>query len=316
MTDKPRDWSEKDLRRMIIDQRRFLWRPDTIDRIALSLNLKQGMTAVDAGCGLGYLGWTFWRHFGRGGTYIGLDCSGKLLAEALGLAEEWSEGGAARFACASACSLPLPDGYSDLTMCQTLLMHLSDPEEALAEMVRVTRPGGAVMCMEPDNVSAGLAIPYSSVPGRSVEDQLYWAGINLIFADGARKLGRGDSGIGKRVPRMMARAGLTGIDVRANDTALFLQPPYETEQQRYRLEKLREGLEEKDEENERRRWDESRECFIAGGGSRSAFYRMKTRWMAERDSRTHMILEQIASGSYFHGQSPASFYCITGFVPE
>ena len=315
MTDKPRDWSEKDLRRMIIDQRRFLWRPDTIDRIALSLNLKRGMTAVDAGCGLGYLGWTFWRHFGEGGTYIGLDCSEKLLVEAIGLAEEWGEGGTVRFARASACSLPLPDGCSDLTMCQTLLMHLPEPEEALAEMVRITKPGGAVMCMEPDNVSARLAIPYSSVPDRSVEDHLYWARINLIFADGARKLGRGDSGIGKKVPRMMAMAGLTGIDVRVNDTAFFVQPPYETEQQRYGLEKLREGLEEKDEENERRSWRESRECFLAGGGSRSAFYRMKTRAEAERDSGNRMILEQMASGTYFHGQSHSSFFCITGFVP-
>ncbi len=46
MTER-RDWSEKDLRKMIVDQRLFMWREDTIERIALSLKLGQGTTVTD-----------------------------------------------------------------------------------------------------------------------------------------------------------------------------------------------------------------------------------------------------------------------------
>jgi ubiquinone/menaquinone biosynthesis C-methylase UbiE len=315
MTEKPRDWSEKDLRRMIIDQRRFLWRDDTIDRIALSSNLKQGMTAVDAGCGLGYLGWTFWRHFGEGGTYIGVDCSEKLLGEALGLAEEWGAGGITRFLCGAACSLPLPDGCSDLTMCQTLLMHLSAPEEALAEMVRVTKPGGAVLCLEPDNITAMISIPYGSARERSIEEHLARAREQLFWAEGMKRLGKGDWAIGRRIPWMMAEAGLVRIQACPNDQVSFVQPPYETEVQKHRLDLIRKGSEEMDPEAERRHWRDYRKCYLAGGGSRSSFYRMKRKSEAEREPHDRLLQEQIGSGTFFQGQGPATFFCFTGFVP-
>jgi len=40
--------------------------------------------------------------------------------------------------------LPFPDDSFDLTTCQTVLIHLSDPGAAIAEMLRVTKPGGLV----------------------------------------------------------------------------------------------------------------------------------------------------------------------------
>ncbi len=53
-------------------------------------------------------------------------------------------------------SLPFDDGTFDLVTCQTLLMHVPDPQQVLGEMLRVTRPGGLVLAAEPTNVAGAL----------------------------------------------------------------------------------------------------------------------------------------------------------------
>lgn len=139
--DKDRiDWSEERFREMLVNQRKFMWYEDTLDKLALWMGLTEGMTAVDVGCGLGYLGFTYWKYFGRNGRYHGLDQSANLLADAGRFAKEWAVGGEADFMVGDACALPFPDNFADWTMCQTVLMHLADAEGALREMVRITKP--------------------------------------------------------------------------------------------------------------------------------------------------------------------------------
>lgn len=58
----------------------------------------------------------------------------------------------ARLACADARALPYPDGFFDIVFCHFLLLWVPEPGRALAEMVRVTRPGGHVLALaEPDH---------------------------------------------------------------------------------------------------------------------------------------------------------------------
>ncbi len=311
-----RDWSERDLKKHIVDQRKHLWRESTIERIASWLDLSSGITAVDVGCGLGYLGWTFWRHFGSGSTYVGVDCSVKLLREAHENSSNWSEGGRACFVNASANGIPLPDECADWTMCQTLLMHLEFPEEALSEMIRITKPGGVIMCMEPDNISSSLSMVSNSVYSPSIEEKLAQFKMQLIWAEGRAKLGRGDWGIGTKVPGMMANLGLIRIDALYNDSARFAHPPYETEVQKYGIEKMRENIMEKDEDSRKLLWKEYRECFLAGGGSLSAFYRYKKLSEERQEEFEPLILDQLKEKTYYHGISGSHFFCIRGFKPE
>lgn len=74
------DWSKRPLRQMLVEQRKFLWPEDTVAKLAAWMGLRPGMTAVDVGCGLGYLGYTYWPYFGKGGRYFGVtpppSCSG------------------------------------------------------------------------------------------------------------------------------------------------------------------------------------------------------------------------------------------------
>ncbi|MEN8209820.1 MAG: methyltransferase domain-containing protein, partial [Candidatus Fermentibacteria bacterium] len=257
-----RDWSEKDLKKHIVDQRKYLWRESTIERIASWLELRSGITAVDIGCGLGYLGWTFWKHFGCGSSYVGVDCSLKLLREAQDKHPEWSEGGAAFFLNGSAYDIPLPDACADWTMCQTLLMHLEFPEDAISEMIRITKPEGVIMCMEPDNISSSLSMVSNSVYSPSIEEKLTQWKMQLIWAEGRKKLGMGDWGIGTRVPQMLADLGLINIDALYNDSPRFVHPPYETEVQKYGIEKMRENIEDNDKETKKLLRRRYRETFL------------------------------------------------------
>lgn len=312
---KGRDWSEKDLKKIIIDQRKFLWQPETVGRIAAGLKMAQGISIADIGCGLGYLGWTFWDHFGADGTYVGVDCSENLLREAACMSPAWSEEGNVLFLSGSADQVPLRDEAVDVTMCQTLLMHLTDPEDALSEMVRITKPGGSVMCMEPDNLSSSLSVPFSSIPDQSMEELLYFFRVRLIWARGRKKLGKGDWGIGSRLPKMMADSGLERIDSILNDRNRFIMPPYESEFQKHTIEQAIQRIENRDEEEEKKSWKEYRECYLAGGGSKSSFYRLKKLAEKLRTETEPILLQQMKSGNYYRGSCGSNFACFMGFKP-
>lgn len=317
MKDKVRrDWSEKDLKKHIIDQRKYLWRESTIERIASWLDLGKCITAVDVGCGLGYLGWTFWRHYGSGSTYFGVDCSTKLLLEAQEMQPEWSGGGSAYFVNGSAYGIPLPDESADWVMCQTLLMHLEFPNDALNEMIRITKPGGVIMCMEPDNISSSMSISFNSTDSPSIKEKLEQFKIQLTWAEGRKKLGKGDWGIGAKVPKMMADLGLINIDTLYNDSPRFTHPPYETEVQKYSIEKMRENIREKDEDSKKLWWKEYRECFLAGGGSLSTFYRYKKLSEERQKEFEPLFLDQLKKNTFYNGLNGSHFFCIRGFKPE
>jgi SAM-dependent methyltransferase len=125
------DWSEECRKQMLVYQRKAMWLEDTLDKLAAWIGLKPGMTAVDVGCGLGHMGYTFWPYLGESGKYFGVDTTPDLLKDAEKTAIEWAEGGEVSFKVGDAYDLPLADGFADLVMCQALLIHLARPERAL-----------------------------------------------------------------------------------------------------------------------------------------------------------------------------------------
>ena len=57
----------------------------------------------------------------------------------------------ASFAAADACALPFLDGKFDSTFCVAVLEHIGDVAAAVRGIGRVTRPGGRIVAVEPDN---------------------------------------------------------------------------------------------------------------------------------------------------------------------
>ena len=102
------------------------------------------LDVADVGCGEGYLTLEAAR-WAR--SVIGIDRSDEVLERARALAArrritnvQWKKGDLAR--------LPLRDASIDVTLLSQSLHHAADPEDALAEAVRVLRPGGRVLVLD------------------------------------------------------------------------------------------------------------------------------------------------------------------------
>jgi len=312
LTDKNK-WADSDHKWQIIEERKYMWHQPQIDRLASVMGLSPGMTVADIGCGLGYLGWTYWKHFGKRGTYIGVDCSDSLMREATDFSAEWSVGGTSNFITGNCYDVPIADGSVDMTMCQTLLMHLEFPEKALHEMIRITKPGGIVVCKELDSVSRYLRLGFSSVnEDASIDDIIFQRRMKLIWIQGRKALGFGDYGIGARVPKMMQEAGLNEIKGFCRDKLEFLVPPYDEPEQKLRLEIIGRFTRESTEEEKEKSKEDYKKYYIAGSGDPISFEkdysRMKELFRTKREKR----LRQIKDETLYSCSGGSNFFCILG----
>lgn len=107
---------------------------DSVAQLQAYVDLR-GATVLDVGGGPGYFAQAF---RGAGASYVSIEADlGELSAR--------SEPGPGSVL-GSALSLPIRDGSVDVCYSSNVLEHVADPERMLAEMVRVTRPGGTVFC--------------------------------------------------------------------------------------------------------------------------------------------------------------------------
>lgn len=131
---------------------------------------------------------------------------------------------------ADAIELPFPDDVFDFVTCQTLLMHILDPEMGLREMARVTRPGGVVCAAEPANFRHVLEMD-SAALGLGLEPQARRMRLWLACRLGRARLGDPDFDVGERLATLMRHIGLEGVRVVMNDRVRGLAPPYDTAEQ-------------------------------------------------------------------------------------
>jgi ubiquinone/menaquinone biosynthesis C-methylase UbiE len=127
----------------------------------------------------------------------------------------------------------------DTVVCQTLLTHVAAAEKAVSEMARLLKPGGVFMAAE--YATLGAWGSYDNVGDSTRDDawhQKYFRGLQL-FVRGKQTLGRGDDRLGVRVPLLATAAGLDVFDVRLNDRALCVIPPYRHAKQADYLEVLK-----------------------------------------------------------------------------
>ena len=124
-------------------------------RMIEQLRLPRPARLLDAGCGLG----TEAMDLARTGEVdvTGIDSSLAMVEEAQRRAS--SSGLPVSFSQADAADLPFPDDHFDACQAQTLLGHVADPVPVVAELVRVTRPGGRVVILDLDQGSTLLDHP-------------------------------------------------------------------------------------------------------------------------------------------------------------
>lgn len=103
----------------------------------------RGRNVLDAGCGSG----RYILHARRRGTrrVLGVDLSPQMLVRARA---ESANAEGVRLLRAGLEALPLRDGWADVTLCGLTLGHLESLQAPLAELCRVTRPGGLLLCSD------------------------------------------------------------------------------------------------------------------------------------------------------------------------
>lgn len=102
---------------------------------------KPGDRVLEVGCGSGLHAVGFAERF----DYTGVDLSPSLVDET-----QHKLGDKGRAMEMDAMNLEFEDGEFDAVVGTAVLHHLSDPEQALSEWIRVTETGGSISLMEPN----------------------------------------------------------------------------------------------------------------------------------------------------------------------
>ena len=169
-------------------------RAHTADR----LRIGPGGSLLDVGCGPGDVVITLARTIGPGGRAVGIDVSSTMLDEARRRA--LAAGVTAEFEVGDAMALAFPDDTFDAARSERTFQWLPDASGALAEMVRVTRPGGAVVVIDTDWGSFTIDHPEPAVT-RKIFDHF--------------ENSRTEHTVGRRLGRLFRAAGLDDVTVEA-----------------------------------------------------------------------------------------------------
>ncbi|MEU2619440.1 methyltransferase domain-containing protein [Streptomyces sp. NPDC007157] len=111
------------------------------------LDIAPGQTAVDVGCGPGTDLPALAERVGEDGSVIGVDRDPAMLAHAR---ERTSDLRGVEIREGDVHALPIDPGSVDRAKIDRVLMHVEQPEAALAQLHRATRPGALVGLVEPD----------------------------------------------------------------------------------------------------------------------------------------------------------------------
>jgi SAM-dependent methyltransferase len=164
------------------------------------LGITPGERVLDIGCGSGAVTRTLARRVAPGGRAVGMDASAALLEVARELANKAGLGATIEFKEGDCRALPFPDASFDAVVAATTLSHVPDPARALAEMVRVTRPGGRVGVFDVDGDLTLFAHPDRELTRRIVTGYSDLGWVNGLLA--------------RRLPALLADLGVVNVRAR------------------------------------------------------------------------------------------------------
>ncbi|MDH6679219.1 arsenite methyltransferase [Rhodococcus sp. LBL1] len=148
--------------------------PFGYSRVPDQLQLRPGQTVVDVGCGPGNVTTGLADAVGPHGLAVGVDLSGPMLARAAQQAR--ANMGLVR---GDATRLPLRDHCADAVCATAVIMLVPEPVDALAEMIRIVKPGGWLLVMVPCRPTG----PTSVVTGPMMDRIGQYGGARMFAPD-------------------------------------------------------------------------------------------------------------------------------------
>jgi ubiquinone/menaquinone biosynthesis C-methylase UbiE len=138
------------------------------------LQLAPGARVLDVGCGAGEVCVELAAQVGAAGSVAGIDPSAAMIEAARQRTATVVPPIDLRVA--SIYALPFADASFDAVRAERVFQHLEDPNAGLREMIRVTRPGGRVMVIDPDHSQGGLGLDDPD------DRQVYQASVRALLA--------------------------------------------------------------------------------------------------------------------------------------
>jgi ubiquinone/menaquinone biosynthesis C-methylase UbiE len=291
------------------EQRDFWWNRDFLDLMAVRWRLKEASSLADIGCGLGHWSRLLYSYLRPPARLAGVDREARWVAEApeqFRRAYPHVAAGLISFHQAEAARLPFADNRFEVVTCQTVLMHLEQPLAALREMLRILRPGGLLVCVEPNNFWNHLAFT-SLAETELVEGLVRRFEFSLRQHRGRIAAGRGNHSFGDLLPGTFAQLGLRDIAVHQSDRPAPLFPPYDSPDQKALVEQNRQW-----KRSATGPWDKKDllRLVLRGGGTQTFFEEV----FAEMLERFHAEQSGIAAGT-FHAAGGAMTCLVSARKP-
>jgi ubiquinone/menaquinone biosynthesis C-methylase UbiE len=218
------------------DFRDYWYNRDFLALMAKRWDLANVNTLLDVGCGQCHWTRIVSSFLAKGSEVTAVDSDPKWGQENEKLQGFFAEKEIAfQIKKADVLNLPFADDSFDAVTCQTVLIHLENPLEALREMKRVLKPGGILICAEPNNLIASV-LKDSITAEFDVGEIIEWFTFGLIKEKGKINLGRGDNSLGDLLPQFFSQLGLNDIRAYISDKANVIIPPYQSKEIKSMLE--------------------------------------------------------------------------------
>ncbi|HEX6520848.1 MAG TPA: methyltransferase domain-containing protein [Streptosporangiaceae bacterium] len=181
-----------------------------LDRVRITA----GASVIDVGCGVLGIVDLLCARVGPQGRVVGVDREPRMLDAARQVAAQ--RGLSADFLLGDATDLVLPPDSFDLVHERTVLLNVADPARVVAEMIRITRPGGVIALQEPDSSAWVCDPPHPA-----------WGLLRAELLDAYRRNGK-NFDMGRRIARLLRDAGLADVRVRATARVTNAADYYQT----------------------------------------------------------------------------------------
>jgi len=291
------------------EQRDYWWNRDFLNLMAVRWRLHEAASLADIGCGLGHWSRLLYSYLRPPARLAGIDREPRWVT---GAAKKFQQAfplvapELISFQQGEATQLPLADACFDVVTCQTVLMHLPDPLAALREMLRILRPGGLLVCVEPNNFWNYLAHT-SLTDAEPVETLVHRFEFWLRQHRGRLAAGRGNHSIGDLLPGYFAGLGLRDISVYQNDRPAPLYPPYASPDQQALVDQ---DLQWKNSATGPWNQVDLRQLFLQGSGDEANF----TAAFANAVGKFQTEQQALADG-HFHAAGGSLSYLVSARKP-